>query len=165
MNKAGIVSIIIALLLAAPVEVIGQEPAETQEPTETQAPASERSPVLAGALSGLLWPGLGSYYAGNSGHGTMHAAIAGVSFLGMIAGASNCEFNLFGESDDSGCGLAAASGVVFLGNWVWSIVSGVKDVNEYNRIHRVGLQVAPRVVALGSAKGPVVGVELVRFGL
>ncbi|HSM08764.1 MAG TPA: hypothetical protein VLA33_07070 [Gemmatimonadota bacterium] len=162
MKKAAIVSISAALLIAAPLRVIAQEPAEPQEPAATQAPASERSPVLAAALSGMLWPGMGSYYAGNSGHGTVHAAIAGAAVLGMIAGSSDCSY--FDPED--ACELLGVSAIVFAGNWIWSIFRGVNDVKEYNRsIQRARLRVALQMVAFRSRSGPVVGVELLRFGL
>ena len=57
------------------------------------------------------------------------------------------------------------SGIVG-GLWIWAIFTGVNDVKEYNRsIQQVRLRVAPQMVAFRSRSGPVVGVELLRFGL
>jgi len=128
----------------------------------TQPVPGEKSPVLAGALSGLLFPGLGSFYAGDSPHGVRHAVIAGVTIVGMIAGSSECE--LFDQNDD--CVVSGISAIAFLGNWVWAIVVSVNDANDYNgSLNTAGLQIAPRLIAVRSEGRNTVGLELIRFGI
>jgi hypothetical protein len=124
----------------------------------------EKSGFLAGALSGLVFPGLGSFYAGNNGHGVTHLAVAGASFGGMLVGSSSCEIVFAGP--DSDCTLVGISAVVFLGNWIWSIFTGVNDTNAYNRsLSTEGLQVAPEVVAIRLDGQTTIGLQLLRFGL
>lgn len=131
------------------------------EVASNQPVPGEKSPVLAGALSGLLFPGLGSFYAGNSGHGVRHVVIAGVTVVGMIAGGSDCE--LFDDNDD--CTLTGISALLFIGNWVWSIVVGVNDANDYNRsLSTAGLQFSPQLIAVRSEGRNTVGLQLLHFG-
>lgn len=123
----------------------------------------EKSPFLAGALSGLLLPGLGSFYAGNSGHGVRHLAIAGVALVGVVVGAEQTGCSL--EAGSSGCTLLDISLGVYVVNWVWSIVVGVNDANDYNRsLNTAGLQVAPQLVAIRSDGHTTIGLQVVRFG-
>lgn len=132
------------------------------EVASTQPVPGEKSPVLAGALSGLLFPGLGSFYAGDSPHGVRHAVIAGVTIVGMIAGSSECE--LFDQNDD--CVVTGISALLFIGNWVWAIVVGVNDANDYNRsLSTAGLQFSPQLIAVRSEGRNTVGLQLIRYGL
>ena len=124
----------------------------------------EKSSALAGTLSALLpGLGLGSFYAGNSGHGVTHLAVAGASLGGMLAGSSSCQIVFAGP--DSDCTLVTFSAVVFMGNWIWSIFTGVNDANAYNRsLSTTGLQVAPEVVAIRLDGQTTIGLQLLRFG-
>lgn len=60
--------------LAPPVALAG--PLRLEPFGSEQRAAGEKSSVLAGVLSWLVFPGIGSYYAGNSGHGTRHVLVA-----------------------------------------------------------------------------------------
>lgn len=149
MKRALMVPIAIALLISAPAQLVAQE----------DKPGGRDSGVA--ALLSLAVPGLGSFYAGNSGHGLRHAAIAGSSVAFTFAGLSSCELGILGgPSEAEGCVVAGLSALVFVGNWIWGAATAASDAKEYNR----NLQLAPRLVAFNSPQGsPVVGVELVRF--
>lgn len=150
-------AVALSALSAAP-ELMAQK---GQEPVPGDVPG-EKSPFLAGVLSGVVFPGVGSFYAGNSGHGIRHVLIAGVGLGGLIASEDDCDW-LFGSEDDS-CGLMYASFVVYAGNWIWSIVAAVNDTHEYNRsLTTAGLELAPRLVILETRGDPRVGLELGRI--
>jgi len=146
----------IALLTVASLTqvpgLVAQEPNlafVSPEVVLTQPVPGEKSPFLAGALSGLLFPGLGSFYAGNSGHGVRHVAIAGVALVGFIVGGFDDDCEVLG--DGSGCTLLFTSFGVYVVNWGWSIVVGVSDANDYNRsLNTAGLQIAPQLIAVRS---------------
>ena len=122
----------------------------------------EKSPFLAGALSFFV-PGLGSFYAGNSGHGVPHLAVAAASFGGMIA-QSDCGITLM-FSNDNDCTLYLISGGVFIVNWIWSIATGASDAKDYNRsLYTTGLQVEPALVAIRSGGQSTIGLQVLRFG-
>jgi hypothetical protein len=126
-----------------------------------QAPA-EKVPALAGGMSFLV-PGLGSLYAGNSGHGLTHLVVAAGSFAGLLATNSSCEIIFAGP--DSNCTGVAFFGIVFVGNWIWSIATAAKDANAYNRsLYSTGLQVAPDLVAIRSSGQTTIGLQLLRVG-
>lgn len=166
MNNKWIALVTVISLTLAPA-LVAQETDSTTDSFKTPPSLPEpgsRSPFLAGALSGLVFPGLGSFYAGNNGHGVTHLAVAGASFGGMLAGSSSCEIVFAGP--DSDCTLVGISAVVFLGNWIWSIFTGVNDTNAYNRsLSTTGLQVAPEVVAIHLDGQTTIGLQLLRFGL
>lgn len=123
---------------------------------------TERSPLAAGMMSAVL-PGLGSFYAGNSGHGVTHLAVAAASFAGMLAGNDSCQIVFAGP--DSNCTLIAVSGLVFIGNWIWSMATAAGDAKEYNRsLYVAGLQVEPRLVAVRSGSQTGVGLQILRYG-
>ena len=99
-----------------------------------QAGTSTKSPVLAGGLS-LVLPlvlvnGVGSYYAGNAGHGTRHLLIGFGSLGVMIAGLTTCGEEL---SNCSAEGVIAIGAVAYLGNWLWGTITAALDSGEYNR--------------------------------
>ncbi len=99
-----------------------------------QAGASTKSPALAAGLS-LVLPlvavnGIGSYYAGNSGHGTRHPLIGFGSVGLMVAGLGTC-FDAF--SNCSADWAIAIGAVAYLGNWVWGTITAGLDAGEYNR--------------------------------
>jgi hypothetical protein len=99
-----------------------------------QAGASTKSPALAAGLS-LVLPlvlvnGIGSYYAGNSGHGTRHLLIGFGSFGVMVAGLGSC-FDAF--SNCSAEWAIALGGGAYLANWVWGAVTAGLDAGAYNR--------------------------------
>ncbi len=99
-----------------------------------QAGTSTRSPVLAAGLS-LVLPvvfvnGIGSYYAGNSGHGTRHLLIGFGSVGLMVAGLGTCFDSFSNCSADWAITIGA---VAYLGNWVWGTITAGLDAGEYNR--------------------------------
>jgi hypothetical protein len=121
---------------------------------------AEKSPFGAGLMSWLM-PGLGSFYAGDSGHGTTHLAIAAGSFGLMAATADGC--NLFGE-DEPTCGVALAAALVFIGNGVWSIFTAVDDAKDHNRsLKSAGLELDPELVTFKMGSETNVGVQLLSF--
>lgn len=146
----------------------GQEPAPVTESRHTDS----RSPVLAGALSFFVFPGVGSYYAGDTRHGTTHVVV-GVASIGVAyAGAANCD--IFGECPGAVAILAGFGAYVI--NTIWSTVAAVQDANAYNaRSRRFSLNFDPRVevlsgneVDLGGGYRPSAqryGVRLLRLDL
>jgi len=121
----------------------------------------------------FLVNGVGSYYAGNSGHGTRHLLIGFGSVGLMVAGFSSC--GVGGSSNCSGAEDASISiGVLaYLGNWVWSTVTAVLDAGATNRRQRDtgALRFEPRfevltAFTLSTSAAPVqrrVGLQLVRL--
>ena len=167
MNKTWVAVLAIASLAQAPGLTAQEEDSTVVSP---EAPTSqqtvilvgEKSPFTAGLLSGIVFPGAGSFYAGNTGHGIIHLAVAGVSYVGLQAGIDDCDL-IFGSPDDN-CTLFGVSLGVFVVNWIWSITTGVGDAKEYNRsLRQRGLQVAPELVAIRSGGQTSVGLQLVRF--
>ena len=105
-----------------------------------QAGTSTKSPVLAGGLS-LVLPlflvnGVGSYYAGNSGHGTRHLLIGFGSFGLMVAGLSTCAEGGFLDCSGAEEASITIGLLAYLGNWVWSTVTAVLDAGATNRRQR-----------------------------
>ncbi|MGD8496848.1 MAG: hypothetical protein PVF05_11710 [Gemmatimonadales bacterium] len=116
-----------------------------------------RSPVVAGLFSAWI-PGVGSYYAGDASHGTRHLVIAGVTAAGVLI--PDCQI-LSSEDTDTACAIGLISAVGYVANWIWAIVVGVNDAEEFNRSHRVArLRVAPELVVVGRRE-PRVGLALV----
>lgn len=146
---------------AADTTKVSPEAPSTQQ---TVVFVADKSPFTAGILSAAVFPGLGSFYAGNKGHGIVHLAIGAVSTVGVRVGADDC--NLVFSSPDDNCTLLGVSLGVFVVNWIWSITTGVSDAKEYNRsLREKGLQVAPELVAIRSDGQTSVGLQLVRFGI
>ena len=99
-----------------------------------QAGTSTRSPVLAAGLS-LVLPlvgvnGIGSYYAGNSGHGTRHLLIGFASAGVIFAGLASC---LAGGCSGAKNASITIGILAYLGNWWWSTVTAGLDAGAYNR--------------------------------
>ncbi len=99
-----------------------------------QAGTSTKSPALAAGLS-LVLPlvavnGIGSYYAGNSGHGTRHLLIGFASFGVMVAGLSSCGEGFLDCSAEWAIALGAGA---YLANWVWGAVTAGLDAGTHNR--------------------------------
>jgi hypothetical protein len=138
--------------------------------------AGEKSPVLAGFLSWPI-PGLGSYYARNSGHGTRHLVIHGVALGVFIWGVAETTDEILDEIiiDEDDIHPALWVGLTALTiNTIWAIVTGVNDAIAYNETLGAGsLEFRPTVVALETPRltgfdtahrgTPGVGVRLVRF--
>ena len=130
----------------------------------------EKSVALAVALNALIFPGLGNFYAGNNGHGWRHVGLAvggGVIFLVGAVEAVEYDF----DNDDGGA-LLVVGALILAGNWVWSIVSAVKDAEAAGRPPSSGgalpSMLRPRLVPLGldsEAGGPMgrarVGLQLI----
>ncbi len=95
----------------------------------TPAPAvgEEKSPFIAGTLS-LLFPGAGSFYAGNARHGWIHVGVTAAAAVTVLASSQSCKRNCPNEVGATLLGFAA-----FAVNEVWSIVTAVNDANASNR--------------------------------
>jgi hypothetical protein len=108
--------------------------------TLVQEQTGTKEPLLAGVLSAIV-PGVGSYYAGNSGHGTRHLLIAGGAMGLVLAGATlwatetidDCLSGDCGNSSGVGNALMAVGYGAYIVNWAWSIGAAVGDANGHNR--------------------------------
>ena len=105
-----------------------------------QAGTSTKSPVLAGGLS-LVLPlvlvnGIGSYYAGNSGHGTRHLLIGFASIGSLLAAVGSCVDVFAGRCSEAENTIITIGALAYLGNWVWSTVTAVLDAGATNRRQR-----------------------------
>jgi len=121
-----------------------------------QRPPSEKSVALAAALSFFVWPGVGSYYAGNSGHGTRHVLISVVSAGAAIALLATCENDGFCDFDHDTARLSAAAalGAAYVANWAWSVIAAIGDAEDHNyRIGAARVSLNPGVAAL-TTPGP-----------
>jgi len=143
----------------------------------THQVAGNKSPPLAGVLSFFV-PGLGSFYAGNSGHGVRHL---GIAVAGAVLYVSGTDCTASGTGYGTSCSYSTAAQVglgVILVDWIWATVVAVNDANAHNRraggAHPAGvagrLDVAPSIVGLSNgvassrALRPVesAGLQLVR---
>lgn len=138
-NIAGAQSADTALKPMTPFKFAWQDTARVADSTHARTarvePADRKDPTTAGWLS-FAWPGVGSYYAGANGHGTIHLAVSLVSLYGVVVGASNrCVVTRF-DSCSSGSGqsnaIVGASLVVGLTNAVWSIFTAAADARDHN---------------------------------
>jgi len=131
--------------------------------------AARKEPLVAGLLSWIL-PGVGSFYAGNSGHGVRHLLISAGAVTAVVVGAS-----AFDDNDED----ATLSGVLIVGgltlavtNAVWGIITAVNDAHAANRVAGVARYLDPGLVRLvpstslvaGFDVAPRMGVRLVEFG-
>jgi len=93
-----------------------------------------KSPTLAALLSWLVWPGVGSYYAGNSGHGTRHLAIGAVAVGVAVPLLVTCDNDGFCDFDNDGARLSVVAGLgaVYVANSIWSILTAISDAEDYN---------------------------------
>jgi hypothetical protein len=101
------------------------QPIARYSPPDLQAP-DRKSPFAAALLSWFV-PGVGSFYAENTGHGIRHVAIhlGGLGFLALQLAA---EF----PTSNSAANVAGGVSVVVL-NGIWSIITALGDANAYNR--------------------------------
>ena len=125
-------------------------------PPFVQQAVGRKSPALAGVLSWLI-PGTGSFYAGNSGHGTRHLVLGVITIGGVFAGLSSaCEDGVC-DADDSGIAIAAVSLLGAAVNGIWGIITAVGDAHEHNDgLAANALQIAPslRVLTSRAPAGP-----------
>jgi len=148
------------------VSPLPSEPHASVDDGAPQGASSGRSTGTAVAISiggGLFGiHGLGSYYAGDSAHGTRHLLIGLVSVGVMAAGLATCDSG-FGVPSiwESGCGdtsrtLSALGALSYLGNWGWSTVVAARDVRRHNeRLRGATIALAPRLeVRSGEAYDP-----------
>ena len=91
--------------------------------------SGEKNPAVAALLNALLFAGIGNFYAGNSGHGLRHVALAVGGGAVLLVGAGK----VYGEGQNAGDGLFVAGLLVVSGNWVWSIFSGIGDAQAAGR--------------------------------
>ena len=115
--------------------------------------SGEKNPAVAALLNALLFPGIGNFYAGNTGHGLRHVALAVGGGAIMVVGLGQ----VYGEGQNEGDGLALAGLLVVSGNWVWSIFSGIGDARAAGSSDGPGGGVAsiiqPNLSLLGLPRG------------
>lgn len=83
--------------------------------------SGEKDPFVAGVLSAIV-PGVGSFYAGNSGHGLRHVII----HIGSYAVLSSAALSCTGDCK-SNAAVAGVSALALIGNGIWSIFTAVGD--------------------------------------
>lgn len=91
-----------------------------------QQAADRRDPTLAGIMSFII-PGVGSFYAGNSGHGLRHLGIHLGSYVLIGAAAASCDYDC-----SSNAGMVGLGALALLANDVWSIFVAVNDAKAHN---------------------------------
>ncbi len=91
----------------------------------------ERSAVLAGALSFVV-PGLGSFYAGNIGHGVRHLVAIPVVIGATVVGLELADRD-GGEAESAEYAVLLGGAVLLLTNGIWGIVTAVNDAQDHNR--------------------------------
>jgi hypothetical protein len=122
--------------------------------------APRKSPALAAALSGLVFPGVGSCYAGSTSHGIRHLAVASVSAAGamvLLAGCDSdgsCDFHHDGARLEAAIGLGAA----YLANCAWSVLTAISDAERANMSRTASRRPSVRMFRVGDASA--VGVTL-----
>jgi TM2 domain-containing membrane protein YozV len=100
--------------------------------------ADRKDPTVAGLLSWFI-PGLGSFYAGHSGHGIRHIAIHVGGLVLLVAGLAAATDDLVCDSfgncnlEEGSFALAGVGYLVVLANDIWAIITAVGDANAYNR--------------------------------
>jgi hypothetical protein len=95
-----------------------------------QIDSGTKNPIVAGVAS-YLFPGLGSLYAGNDRHAAIHLAVAGGS-VAAIMGAM-ADVNCTTKHCSPATQVLAYGGLMTYGvNYVWSLVSAVRDANAHN---------------------------------
>jgi len=122
-----------------------------------QEQPGQKNPFLAGLLSAYV-PGLGSFYAGNAGHGKRHLAITGGSFALMFVGLA--------EGGESGAVPFYLGLATYFVNCAWSVVTAAADANADNQRGTAGgastrlfddVFVEPSVRLLSGKPGPMAG--------
>ena len=119
-----------------------------------------KSPTLAALLSWLVWPGVGSYYAGNSGHGTRHLAIGAVAVGVAVPLLVTCDNDGFCDFDNDTARLSVVAGLgaVYLANSIWGILTAISDAEDYNeRVQSGRVSVEPAVRSLPALAGQGAG--------
>ncbi len=113
--------------------------------------ASSKSPAVAGILSWLLFPGVGSYYAGNSGHGTRHVLLAVGSIAAIVAGVA--QTGDYGDYTSAGSALILGGVVAYVANDIWGILTAIHDAERHNEAAGLSSVVKPELRVL-TAAGP-----------
>ncbi len=127
-----------------------------------------KNPTTAGLLSGtcLLFPvlpcGLGSFYAGNAGHGWRHLGIGVASYGVMVAGyvSGNCS-NFGCEPEGAGLAVLVVGAIGYTANAVWSIIVAGDDARAHNqRPGKSTVVLAPRVAFGAPLPSGILGARL-----
>lgn len=114
-------AIVLVLLMLAAVA-----PACAQQAPPQIIFIQEKNPAAAGLFSFLI-PGAGQVYNGQAGKG--------VFFLGSAIG-----LLWLGSDTEEGSTSSTLYGVAYIGNWVWSIVDGVRTAKRMNAEERTKVQ-------------------------
>lgn len=134
-------------------------------PTLVQARQADKSVALAAILSWFVWPGVGSYYAGNSAHGTRHVLIGVGTAAGAIVLLATCDNDGFCDFDHDTARLsvAAALGAGYVVNAVWGVITAINDAEAFNmNIASASVSLRPEIRPLASAfpTAPQWGIQL-----
>ena len=132
----------LAVWVLLSVTVTTLQAQQVADTVATAAPRSAKSPTTAGILSGagayVGVAGLGSFYAGNSGHGVRHLAIGLLTAAVAVSGIVTCAD--LDCSDTEGL-LMVGGAVAYAANAVWSVFVAVADAHAHNRARSIGLRV------------------------
>jgi TM2 domain-containing membrane protein YozV len=105
----------------------GSDAASSHPATSPTDGADMKSPVAGVLLSGLVFPGLGSFYAGNDRHGWIHAGISAAAIVGTLAASGSCRRSCPNENGGVVLGLST-----LIVNDIWSMFTAARDVGEAN---------------------------------
>jgi hypothetical protein len=161
-----ILTVVLSLGLAAPSKVQAlQEPPADSVAVRPPASRSEGLAFLLSFGSGfVLLPGMGSFYAGNAGHGARHLLIGTVATGAFVVSMHGLLCRAYGT--DGWCPLGAsgfgwfpltvAALLTYAANYVWSIGTAIEDAKGFNLRHRqsraFGFQ--PAVINLPASSSP-----------
>jgi len=165
--------VLIVGLWVAPIplhtQMLEQSLSAPDVPTLLQARRAEKSVALAAVLSWFVWPGVGSYYAGNSAHGTRHVLVGVGTAAGAIVLLATCDNDGFCDFDHDTARLsvAAALGAGYVVNAVWSVISAIHDAEDFNlNIASASVSLRPEIrpLATGLPTAPRWGIQLASIG-
>ena len=123
-------------------------------PTLVQARRAEKSVALAAILSWFVWPGVGSYYAGNSAHGTRHVLIGVGTAAGALVLLATCDSDGFCDFHNDTARLTVVSTLIagFVANQVWGIITAIHDAEDFNlNIASASISLKPEIRPLATA--------------
>jgi hypothetical protein len=120
----------------------GKKDVFADQPVRNEPPVvryySKKDPVTACLLSWLL-PGGGQYYNGEYAKGALMTGLSLGSLLGMVAGATPPAEDYSGDDyyRSGSDGRLAFFALIYLGNYIWSVVDAPISSNKINRRNRM----------------------------